>query len=162
LLSSLKALWPVLLGLLALLVALAWRLNRRKGPMLKQTAVGDDNDDQGHGLTRDQRHAVAAKLADLSHRPVADVEAAGRMVVELYNAVLNLFAEWGWPRSLEQTPDEFARTIGLKSPRLRTSLDCMTQIFCQVFYGRHLPDPECYQRFLAAVAAMTHGSVKQR
>lgn len=83
-------------------------------------------------LTREDRKSLKDEFRRLHSRPLDPQEE----VVKSYHLFLRVMELVQYPRQPEISPTRFARDVIRHFPRLREAAPYMSEIFCQVLYGR--------------------------
>ncbi|MCB0364442.1 MAG: DUF4129 domain-containing protein [Bdellovibrionaceae bacterium] len=83
-------------------------------------------------LSRDDRKSLVAELKQMRSRPLSPQEE----VVKSYHLFLRVMELVQYPRAQEITPTDFAHEVIRHFPRLRDPVPYVSEVFCQVFYGK--------------------------
>lgn len=94
-------------------------------------------------LNRDEKRALMTELKAMQERPLSPAEE----VVRRYHLFLKMMELVQYPRSREITPIRFADDVVVRFPHLKKPVPFLSEIFCQVFYGKLEVNGETLKEF---------------
>ncbi|MCC7405775.1 MAG: hypothetical protein IT288_15350 [Bdellovibrionales bacterium] len=94
-------------------------------------------------LNRDEKKALLSELKAIHARPLS----AAEEVVKCYHLFLKMMELVQCPRSRELTPVHFAGDVVQRFPHLKKPVPFLSEVFCQVFYGKLEVNSETLQEF---------------
>ncbi|MCB0384010.1 MAG: DUF4129 domain-containing protein, partial [Bdellovibrionales bacterium] len=94
-------------------------------------------------LNRDDRKSLASELRQMRARPLSPQEE----VVKSYHLFLRVMEMVQYPRAQEVTPTNFAQEVVRHFPRLRDPVPYVSEVFCQVFYGKREVESGTLEQF---------------